>query len=310
MLHPLLCLLSTVTLALAVKPPHIIHIMGDDVGWNDFGYRQMLHDGVAYTASPVMDRLAREGVQLTNHHAFKVCAPSRGSFHSGRLPWQMGYYDNSARATPWIHVDSNRMGTSRNFTLLPEVLNKAGYVSHAIGKWHLGHVTRAYTPTYRGYSSFLGYFDAMTEDYWLHTHSTGANAPGGCKGPLGGSWPGLSNDTGTTLSTSKDNSTYEATLFGDRAVQIIEQHGASHGNDKPLFMYLAFHNEHDPHQAPRDAIDAFDSAIKSDVYKVTAAQISTMDLQIGRVLEALNRTGMSDNVVVGFSSDKYLSPPS
>ena len=110
----------------------------------------------------------------------------------------MGYYDNSGDAVPWIPVDTNRIGASRNFTLLPELLaRKANYTCHAIGKWHLGHVTRAYTPTYRGYESFLGYYDAMTEehthvlhlvacpellcrcrqDYWAHTHSTGQGDP-------------------------------------------------------------------------------------------------------------------------------------
>ena len=38
-------------------------------------------------------------------------------------------------------------------------------------QWHLGHTTRAYTPTYRGYDTFYGYYNAMTEDYWSHTHS-------------------------------------------------------------------------------------------------------------------------------------------
>eukprot|EP01045_Picozoa_sp_COSAG04_P022372 COSAG04_NODE_2518_length_3981_cov_5.854199_2_plen_115_part_00 len=69
--------------------PSIVHIMGDDVGWNDLGYHNEL------IASPWIDKLALGGVRLTNHHAFKVCAPSRSGFHTGRLPWQMGYYDNS-----------------------------------------------------------------------------------------------------------------------------------------------------------------------------------------------------------------------
>lgn len=74
-----------------------------------------------------------------------------------------------------------------------------------------------------GYSSFLGYYNAMTEDYWAHTHGTGQSAPGGCKGDgLGGLWNGLANNTGQRLGHSLDNGTYESTLFGDRAVDIIE----------------------------------------------------------------------------------------
>jgi arylsulfatase A-like enzyme len=280
----------------ALPAPHIIHIMGDDVGWNDLSYH---HKSLSH--SPNLDRLATGGVRLRNHHAFKVCGPSRSAFHTGRLPWQMGYYDNSAAAVPWLDVDSNRMGASLDFTLLPQVLGTvANYTSHAIGKWHLGHVTRAHTPTYRGYKSFLGYYDAMTEDYWAHTHSTGHNAPGGCPGTgLGRLWNALSNNSGAALGHSLDNGTYESTLFGDHAVRTIEQHDPT----TPLFMYLAFHNEHDPHQAPKDAIDKYGGGVKSDTYKVTVAQIATMDEQVGRVVAALNASGMLDNAIISFSSD-------
>ena len=79
---------------------------------------------------------------------------------------------------------------------------------------------------------------------------------GGCPGPgLSKMWPDMSDNVGETLRMSTDNGTYESTLFGDRAVNIIEQHAAASVNDdndgdaKPMFMYLAFHNEHDPHQA-------------------------------------------------------------
>ena len=92
--------------------PNIIHIMGDDVGWNDLGYHNDL------ITSPWIDKLALGGVRLTNHHAFKVCAPSRSGFHTGRLPWQMGYYDNSGAATPWETVDSNKLGADPRFKLL------------------------------------------------------------------------------------------------------------------------------------------------------------------------------------------------
>merc|ERR1740117_1082823 len=73
----------------ALPAPHIIHIMGDDVGWNDLSYH---HKSLSH--SPNLDKLATGGVRLRNHHAFKVCGPSRSAFHTGRLPWQMGYYDN------------------------------------------------------------------------------------------------------------------------------------------------------------------------------------------------------------------------
>ena len=60
----------------------------------------------------------------------------------------------------------------------------------------------------------------------------------------------------------------------------------------------AFHNEHDPHQAPRASVESFPH-IRSDTYKVTAALIETMDEQVGRLIDALNRTGMLATTVIG-----------
>jgi hypothetical protein len=124
---PLAILACALVPSCAEALSNIIHIMGDDVGWNDLGYHNEL------ISSPWIDKLALGGVRLTNHHAFKVCAPSRSGFQTGRLPWQMGYYDNSGAATPWIEVDANKLGADTRFKLLPELLKLKGYVSHAIG---------------------------------------------------------------------------------------------------------------------------------------------------------------------------------
>ena len=70
-------------------------------------------------------------------------------------------------------------------------------------------------------------------------------------------------------------------------VDLIEAHDTT----TPFFLYLAFHNEHDPHQAPLESVQSFPHIV-DDTYKVTAAMIETMDVQIGRVVAALNSTGM------------------
>lgn len=144
----------------------------------------------------------------------------------------------------------------------------------------------------KGYDTFFGYYNAMTEDYWEHTHSVATNCDGVFRDlhdstAAGGLRPGT------------DNGTYEATLFGDRAVDIILNHSSSIAAVdagtavEPFFMYLAFHNEHDPHQAPLSALQSDGvAAIKTDVYKVTAALIETMDAQIGRVLVRNNITAL------------------
>ena len=90
----------------ASVPPHIVHIMADDTGWNDLGYKNGLID------SPNLDRLAMEGIRLTRHHSFKVCSPSRSSFHTGRYAFSLGLYDNSPAAVPWLPAFNAQVCTS------------------------------------------------------------------------------------------------------------------------------------------------------------------------------------------------------
>lgn len=260
----------------AAHPPNILHIMADDTGWNDLGYKNTLIN------SPNIDHLALDGIRLVRHHAFKVCSPSRASFHTGRMAFSMGLYDNSNRAVAGMYPVVAQ-ATPLHFKLLPELLKSQGYATHAIGKWHLGFALKKYTPTERGYDTFFGYYSAMTEDYWEHTHSV-AN---GCE--LGLHSRDLHDSTSRSgPRAATDNGTYEATLFGDRAVDIITRHDPAAG---PMFMYLAFHNEHDPHQAPSTEL-SIDKVghIKTDTYKVTAALIQTMDVQVCLSAYRLNPT--------------------
>eukprot|EP01052_Picozoa_sp_SAG31_P040239 SAG31_NODE_5781_length_2331_cov_1.138889_3_plen_85_part_00 len=76
--------------------------------------------------------------------AFKVCSPSRSSFHSGRYPFSMGLYDNSPRAVPFIRpriTDGKDpdiavpMAVPSGYKLLPELLAQESYICHAVGKW-------------------------------------------------------------------------------------------------------------------------------------------------------------------------------
>ena len=98
---------------------------------------------------------------------------------------------------------------------------------HSLIAFCRGYTTKAYTPTHRGYQSYLGYYNAMTHDYWTHVHSV---APS-CTAVV----PDMSNSSGLNgaIGVSADNGTYESTLFGDRAVQIVE----AHDPQKPLFLY-------------------------------------------------------------------------
>ena len=103
------------------KAPHILLIVGDDVGHNDVGWSDKR------TLTPTLDAMVRSGVELEDFYSFKYCAPTRGALMTSRYPYHFGFYQNQ---------DANRYGVPTNFSMLPEMLKRLGrYQTSMIGKW-------------------------------------------------------------------------------------------------------------------------------------------------------------------------------
>ena len=111
-------LLPLLVSAATASKPSIVHIVADDLGFNDVW--QMKGAGVQSnpnTVTPNIMSLVGEGIALTSYHTYKVCAPSRASIMTGRYPWGVGYYDmKGPEAVPL------------GFRLVAELLRDAGYV--------------------------------------------------------------------------------------------------------------------------------------------------------------------------------------
>ena len=145
--------------------PHIIHVVADDLGYHDVGYRN------PHMLTPTLDSLRACGLTLENFYSFKACGPSRASILTGRYPFRMGIYSNE---------DINN-GVPTNFTFLPEILKAAGYATHAVGKWHLGYRSEELTPTRRGFDTFFGFWHCCEPSrLHLRTLLPAAAAPPGC----------------------------------------------------------------------------------------------------------------------------------
>lgn len=98
---------------------------------------------------------AREGIILDRHYAHPKCSPSRAALLTGRYAWSMGRQRGAIeRYQP--------TGLSTKYPLLPEQLKKVGYVSHAVGKWHLGFCHEDFLPTRRGFDTFFGMWQQST----------------------------------------------------------------------------------------------------------------------------------------------------
>jgi arylsulfatase A len=129
-------------LAAPTKPPNIVFILCDDLGYGDLGcYGSKIR-------TPNLDRLAAEGMRFTNFDsADPVCSPSRAALLTGRYPTRVG--------VPRVFFPEDQEGLHLDETTLANVLKKRGYKTACFGKWHLGR-PEAYLPTKRGFDRYFG----------------------------------------------------------------------------------------------------------------------------------------------------------
>eukprot|EP00756_Hemistasia_phaeocysticola_P045614 Hpha_TRINITY_DN19361_c0_g1::TRINITY_DN19361_c0_g1_i1::g.81248::m.81248/K12375/ARSI_J; arylsulfatase I/J len=296
----LLPLVLATTAAAADKPPHILFVVGDDVGYGDIG---ALNDHK--TQTPTLNGLLEDGVMLTDYYTFKICSPSRAAMITGRYPWAAGFYDMSQ--------DTNHCTT--NSTALPELLKPLGYATHALGKWDVGYMQKRCSATMRGFDTFFGYYDACQADYWYHGASGGYPARPNCTRPDSLLPTDFSNSSGADIRPASDslNGTYNTRLLADEAARLVSVHDVS----KPFYMYLAFMAVHDGcepgnaaghgfaqlgKQAPMGTVDLYNRTVL-DTYKVAGAMYTELDSGIKKVIHAMKARSMWENTVFVFVSD-------
>lgn len=250
--------------AFADGRPHIVYILGDDLGWKDVGF----HGSDIKT--PNIDDLAKRGAKLEAFYAQPMCTPTRACLMTGRYPFRYGL---QTAVIPSAHT----YGLSTDEWLLPQALKQVGYSTAIIGKWHLGHADQKYWPRQRGF------------DYQY--------------GPLIGEIDYFTHSQHGVLDWFRNNEPireegYSTELIGDEAVKRIQQHDRS----KPLFLYLTFNSPHTPYQVPQAYQDCYPN-IADPSRRTYAGMVTAMDEQIGRVVEALKQQGMREQTLIIFHSD-------
>src|SRR5579883_2350497 len=148
--------LGAVTVGAVQRPPNIIFILCDDLGYGD------LHTYGSAIRTPNLDRMAAEGIRFTNFcSADPVCSPSRAALLTGRYPTRVG--------VPRVFFPKDPDGLNRDETTLADVLKAQGYRTACVGKWHLGRPAE-FLPTSRGFDEYFGipYSNDMTPRVLMH----------------------------------------------------------------------------------------------------------------------------------------------
>ncbi|KAL5256753.1 hypothetical protein ACHWQZ_G011872 [Mnemiopsis leidyi] len=259
------------------KQPNIIFILSDDLGYSDVGFTN------GFIETPNLNRLAREGVQLTQNYVQQVCTPTRGALMSGRYPIHTGLqHDVIYPGEPW--------GLPLDETIIPQILKEYNYSTHAVGKWHLGMHKWAYTSLYRGFDDFFGYY-LGGQNYDTHRRDKGLD--------LRSDYFDRNGKFVDELRWDLDGR-YSAELYSEHTVSLIN---SLKSRKEPFFIYLAYQSVHGPHMVPQRYIDQYSSHITNYDQKVFAAMVSSMDEGIGNITKALDESGLADNTIIVFSSD-------
>ena len=287
-------LLAAATATSTTTPkPNIILVVGDDIGYHNVGFH-----GNAEAKTPRLDELAGGGAIFNRMYAYYWCSPSRASIMSGRLPVHM----YQARAPQFSSED----GLPVAVMTLADKMRAAGYATVQAGKWHLGQATIGHMPTHRGFDSSLGFLSGAENHFNQSVCSDGlclqANGdPGKIPGLKASGLHDLWHDetAGTVDETGADKG-FGDDRWTDHVIGAMNQTATA--RNKPLFAYLTLAAAHTPLQATEAALAPFPDTMYHD-RRLYNGLMSTLDTNIGRLVDALKAKGMWDNTLLFFVSD-------
>ena len=251
----------------ASSKPNVVLILGDHMGYGDIG-----PTGVPDISTPNLDRLAGEGMLLTDvTAAAPICSPSRAAILTGRHPARIGLEEN-------VNFGRTDIGLPANEVTLARVMSDHGYATGLFGKWHLGAQIGS-DPNSHGFDEFLGFHD-WSIDY--HSH------------------PMMNGEAG--LFHNRERVTrqgYSTDVFTHAAVDFIERQ-----HERPFFAFVSYNAALPPHQSPEQLGDARTASTWHDGTRADyRGVVEALDAGVGQILATLERSGTADNTLVIFSYD-------
>lgn len=258
--------------------PNVLIILTDDQGYADVSA-----NGGQDVRTPNIDRLAREGMLFPNMRAnCTVCSPSRAAILTGRYPDRVGV-PGVIRTKPqdsWGCFDPS-------VPTLADCLKKAGYHTALVGKWHLG-LEAPNLPNLRGFDLFHGFLGDMMDSYTTHLRE-------------GRNYMRLNAETVDPRGHATD-------VFTGWACDYLKERAKE---TSPFFLYLAYNAPHFPVEPPAEWLARVQARAPEMPEKraKNVALVEHLDAGIGRVLAALDETGLAANTLVAFLSDNGGSLP-
>jgi arylsulfatase A len=253
--------------------PNIILIFIDDLGWTDIGCY-----GNHFVDTPRIDQLAKEGLRFTNFYAAgAVCSPTRCAVQSGQNQARIGITAHiPGHWRPFEHVitPQTTMALPLNTVTIAETLAVAGYESGYVGKWHLGN-----NPS----------FQPDSQGYGLSAVIAGPHLPGKFRVLGDSEYQPMPNQ-------------YRTDFEADICIDFI------HANkDRPFFLMLSPYAVHIPLGAMSAKVDKYrarQAKLERKLpHPVYAAMVEHCDDMVGRIVDAVDASGLTDNTMILFTSD-------
>ena len=300
--------------SLEERPPNIVLILADDLGWNDVS----MNGPNPTTQTPNIDALAAEGITFTQGYAANgTCAPSRAALMSGRYGTRFGFeftptptgmmpivellgnaverplQPPTVSNTEQASLSYDEMGMPPSEITLAELLADQGYHTVHIGKWHLGRVN-GMAAHEQGFAESLlmasGLYGRRDDQDVIQARQN--------FDPIDRFlWAALNFAASFNGGPRFEPPKYLTDYYADQAVKVIEAN-----KNRPFFLYLAHWAPHTPLQASKEDYEAL-SHIELHRERVYAAMIRSLDRGVGRVMQALKTNGIDENTLVMFTSD-------
>lgn len=257
-----------------LKKPNVIVIVSDDAGYVDFGCY-----GGKQILTPNIDGIAAKGIRFTDAYvSASVCAPSRAGILTGRYQQRFGFEHNTSNlVAPGFNLSDVGMDPAEQ--TIGDEMKANGYKTIAIGKWHQGEEAKHF-PLQRGFDEFYGFIGGHRDFFAYKTTPTKEQA---------------FYDNSEVVPESKVS--YLTDMFTDRAINFIAEN-----KEKPFFMYLSYNAVHTPMNAKKDLMERY-ASIADPGRRAYSAMMTSLDDNVGRVLEAIKQNQLDEHTLIIFVND-------